>query len=102
MKKMFLKTMSTFKKALPVALPLVLVCSSIAFAGDDPFEGSTDKVNDVIDKLLPLIAGICTLAIMGFGVAMMLGKISQKWGLGICGGCLIVGGAAGFASYFMG
>jgi len=71
-------------------------------SADDVFQPLNEKGSDIAIQLVNAAAILSLIAIVGFGIAVMFGKISKVWGLSILAGCTIIFSASTISSYLMG
>lgn len=68
----------------------MVLAPEFAFAApwDDAIDGIIDSINSGTAR------GLAILAVMGLGIAGLVGKLSWKWAGGIIGGIVFIFGAA--------
>lgn len=78
-------------------------CQLALASGTDPFAAATKKTNELNSDLAGGIAmAVTVLVIIICGFAIMFGKISQRLGLSVIGGALVIGSATTIASFLLG
>jgi len=79
-----------------------LIDFALADGVNDPFEKATEKTEEATALLTGQFAvAICTLVIVIAAIALMMNKLRMEWAMRIIAGALLVGSAAGIATWVM-
>lgn len=76
--------------------------TNAASSDEDVFNPVIEKGSGIAVQLVNAAAVLSLIAIVGFGIAVMFGKISKVWGLSILAGCTIIFSASTISSYLLG
>lgn len=82
---------------------MVLKVSNALGADADPFAKATEKADQATAILTGKFAvALCTLIIVIASIALMMNKLRMDWAMRIIGGAILIGSAAGIATWVMG